>query len=85
MGLAIGRRGQLRAAFDPHPSADRDRVRAGFTATRSVAGSYEIDFRIMIGEEIRWISMRGQGADEGICDRVMFGIFLDVTGRKQAE
>ena len=67
-----------------HP-ADRDRVRAAFTATRSVAGSYEIDFRIMIGEEIRWISARGQGADAGIVDRVMFGIFLDVTGRKQAE
>jgi two-component sensor histidine kinase len=67
-----------------HP-ADRDRVRAAFTATRSVAGSYEIDFRIMIGDEVRWISARGQGADAGIVDRVMFGIFLDVTARKQAE
>jgi two-component sensor histidine kinase len=67
-----------------HP-ADRDRVRAAFTATRSVAGAYEIDFRIMLGDEVRWISARGQGADEGIVDRVMFGIFLDVTGRKQAE
>ena len=67
-----------------HP-ADRDRVRAAFTATRSVAGSYEIDFRIMIEDEIRWISARGQGADAGIVDRRMFGIFLDVTGRKQAE
>lgn len=67
-----------------HP-ADRDRVRAGFSATRSVAGSYEIDFRICLGDEIRWISARGQGADAGIVDRVMFGIFLDVTGRKQAE
>src|SRR5687767_11119896 len=67
-----------------HP-ADRDRVRAAFTATRSVAGSYEIDFRIMVEDEIRWISARGQGADAGIADRVMFGIFLDVTGRKQAE
>jgi two-component sensor histidine kinase len=67
-----------------HP-ADRDRVRAAFTATRSLAGSYEIDFRIMIGDEVRWISARGQGADAGIVDRVMFGIFLDVTGRKQAE
>jgi hypothetical protein len=28
---------------------------------------------------------RYQGADAGIVDRVMFGIFLDVTGRKQAE
>ena len=67
-----------------HP-ADQDRVRAAFSATRSVAGSYEIDFRICLGDEVRWISARGQGADAGIVDRVMFGIFLDVTGRKQAE
>jgi two-component sensor histidine kinase len=67
-----------------HP-ADRDRVRAAFTATRAVLGSYEIDFRIMVGEEVRWISARGQGDDTGIVGRVMFGIFLDVTGRKQAE
>jgi two-component sensor histidine kinase len=67
-----------------HP-ADRDRVRAAFTATRSVAGSYEIDFRIMLDDEVRWISARGQGADAGIVNRTMFGVFLDVTGRKQAE
>ena len=67
-----------------HP-ADRDRVRAAFNATRSVAGSYEIDFRILVGDGIRWISARGRGADEGIVDGVMFGIFLDVTARKQAE
>ncbi len=67
-----------------HP-ADRDRVRAAFSATRSVAGSYEIDFRIMLGDEVRWISARGQGADLNILEGVMFGIFLDVTGRKQAE
>jgi len=67
-----------------HP-ADRDRVRAAFLATRSVAGPYEIDFRIVLGHEVRWISARGQGADAGIVDRTMYGIFLDVTGRKQAE
>ncbi len=67
-----------------HP-ADRDRVRAAFEATRSVAGSYEIDFRIMIGDDIRWVSARGQGADAGMVERAMFGIFLDVTDRKQAE
>jgi two-component sensor histidine kinase len=67
-----------------HP-ADRDRVQAAFTATRSVPGPYEIDFRIMIGEDIRWISARGQAAEAGASDRPMFGIFLDVTGRKQAE
>lgn len=67
-----------------HPE-DRNRVRAAFTATRAVAGSYEIDFRICLSEEVRWISARGQGADAGIVDGKMFGIFLDVTGRKQAE
>lgn len=67
-----------------HP-ADRDRVRAAFNATRSVEGPYEIDFRIMLGDDIRWISARGKGADADIVDGVMFGVFLDVTGRKQAE
>lgn len=73
---------QLSAKIHP---ADRNRVRAAFTATRSVEGPYEIDFRIIVEGQIRWISARGQGADDGIVDRTMFGIFLDVTGRKQAE
>ncbi len=67
-----------------HP-ADRDRVRAAFAATRAVLGAYETDFRILIGDEVRWIAARGQGEDVGIVGRTMFGIFLDVTGRKQAE
>lgn len=67
-----------------HP-ADRDRVRAAFTATRGIIGAYEVDFRIMVGEQIRWISARGLGDDSGLHDGQMFGIFLDVTGRKQAE
>ncbi|TGQ77130.1 MULTISPECIES: sensor histidine kinase [unclassified Mesorhizobium] len=67
-----------------HP-ADRDRVRAAFTATRALVGAYEIDFRIILGEEIRWISARGLGNDEGLHNGQMSGVFLDVTGRKQAE
>ena len=67
-----------------HPT-DRDRVRAAFIATRSVVGSFEIDFRIIIDDDIRWISARGQGSDGASVDRTMFGVFLDVTGRKQAE
>lgn len=67
-----------------HP-ADRDRVRAAFAASRALTGQYEIDFRILIGEEVRWVSARGQGEDEGMVDRTIFGVFLDVTGRKQAE
>jgi two-component sensor histidine kinase len=67
-----------------HP-ADRDRVRAGFAATRAVLGAYETDFRIVVNTEVRWVSARGRGHDVGMVGRTMFGIFLDVTGRKQAE
>lgn len=67
-----------------HP-ADRDRVRAAFAATRGILGPFEIDFRITVGDDVRWISARGQGDDAGIVAGVMFGIFLNVTGRKQAE
>jgi len=67
-----------------HP-ADRDRVRAAFSATRAIEGSYEIDFRTLVGNKVRWISARGQGSDAGIRRRMMTGIFLDITDRKQAE
>ncbi|MES2495824.1 MAG: HWE histidine kinase domain-containing protein [Pseudomonadota bacterium] len=67
-----------------HP-ADQDRVRAAFAATRANLGAYEIDFRIILASEIRWISARGQGGDVGMIERAMAGVFLDVTARKQAE
>lgn len=67
-----------------HP-ADRNRVRAAFAATRRTLGTFEIDFRLKLDNEIRWISARGQGDDKGIALRVMFGVFLDVTQRKQTE
>lgn len=67
-----------------HP-ADRDRVGEAFHATRTVSGSYEIDFRIMLGDVVRWISARGQGDDAATVNDVTFGVFLDVTDRKQAE
>jgi two-component sensor histidine kinase len=67
-----------------HP-ADRDRVRAAFAATRAIHGPFEIDFRVLLGDLVRWISARGRGEDAGIVGRTMFGIFIDVTGRKQAE
>lgn len=67
-----------------HPF-DRNRVRAAFNATRAIDGTYEIDFQICVGDEVRWIAARGQGDDDGIVGRTMSGIFLDVTGRKQAE
>ena len=67
-----------------HPP-DREVVKTTIEATRSRPGPYEVHFRILRGGEVYWIVARGLGADEGIVDRVMFGIFLDVTERKQAE
>ncbi len=67
-----------------HPE-DLDRVRTAFKATQPIQGAYEIDFRILHGGEVRWVSARGQGENIGIVERVMFGVFLDVTERKQAE
>lgn len=67
-----------------HPE-DLDRVRAAFASTRHVLGAYEVDFRIMHGEDVRWVSARGRGDDQGIVGRLMFGVFLDVTERKMAE
>lgn len=60
-------------------------MRAAFNATRALIGPYEIDFRISVDDKLSWISARGQGDDAGIVRRIMFGIFIDVTGRKQAE
>lgn len=67
-----------------HP-ADRSRVRAAFTATRGMVGGYETDFRIVLGGDVRWISSRGRGEEDGNHLRRVSGIFLDATGRKQAE
>ena len=67
-----------------HPE-DLDRVRSAFTSTRTVSGAYDVDFRILHRKTLRWISARGRGDDQGIVDRLMFGVFLDVTERKMAE
>ncbi len=67
-----------------HPE-DLDRVRAAFAATREILGAYEVDFRILHGKDVRWVSARGRGDDQGIVGRLMFGVFLDVTERKMAE
>lgn len=67
-----------------HP-ADLDKVRAAFAATRERFGAYETDFRILLGKEVRWISARGRGYDQGIVGRIMYGVFIDVSVRRRAE
>lgn len=65
--------------------ADLDKVKEAFNATRDLRGAYETDFRILHDEDVRWVSARGRGDDQGIIDRIMYGVFLDVTARKVAE
>jgi two-component sensor histidine kinase len=68
-----------------HPE-DIDRVGKSFEATRTMAGLYEIDFRIMLAsKQIRWVSARGHGNGETMVGRTTFGIFLDITERKEAD
>jgi len=67
-----------------HPE-DLDKVRAAFAATRERFGPYETDFRVLLGNEVRWVSARGRGDDEGIVGRIMYGVFIDVSVRKRAE
>ncbi len=67
-----------------HPE-DLDRVRATFASTRDIIGVYEVDFRILDGKEVRWISARGRGDEQGIVGPLMFGVFLDVNERRKAE
>jgi two-component sensor histidine kinase len=64
---------------------DLDRVKAAFAATRSTPGPYQLDFRIVRDDGIRWVSARGRGGDEGIVGRTLFGVFLDSTERKADE
>ena len=67
-----------------HP-ADRDDVSSAFLAARTLPGTYQIDFRIMIEDGIRWIACRGHGDDTCASGRTMFGVFFDATTRKSAE
>ena len=53
---------------------DLDRVKAAFAATRSTPGPYQLDFRIVRDDGIRWVSARGRGGDEGVVGRTMFGV-----------
>ena len=67
-----------------HPE-DIERVRAAFMAAREIAGAFELDFRIMYRQEVRWIAARSQSDEAAMVGGLMFGIFLDVTERKLAE
>lgn len=70
--------GDLAACVHP---PDLEKVRSAFNALRDLRDVSEVDFRILRGDELRWVSARGRGDEDGI----MYGVFLDVTSRKRAE
>ena len=67
-----------------HPD-DLDRVNRAFGTTRAGTGAYEIDFRILRDDGVRWLSARGQNGNKGVVERMMLAVFLDVTDRKLAD
>jgi PAS domain-containing protein len=86
VGRATRRRPvHLRRPLVPHRPTGPRPAHSAFAATRAKPGHYQIDFRILHGNGIKWVSARGRGADEGIVGRTMFGVFLDSTDRKEAE
>jgi two-component sensor histidine kinase len=85
LGRAEKRNRDLRRPVSAYPSGGSRQGAGGVRGDSLHCGAYEIDFRIMVGDDVRWVSARGQGDDAGIVGRIMFGIFIDVTGRKQAE
>src|SRR6266542_3633698 len=69
-----------------HPNDRDDLIRARNKALAE-AGSYEIEFRVVLpGGQVRWVSSRGyvESNDRGKPVRVL-GLSIDVTQRKMAE
>ncbi|MFU8825685.1 sensor histidine kinase [Yoonia sp.] len=64
-----------------HPD-DQDKVHAALDAVRYAGVDHHFDFRIWRGDEIRWISTRCRCDGD---DRKVYGVFVDVTARMQAE
>ena len=84
-GIQEGRLVTFRKLSERIHPVDVERVGRAFEAVRRQTGTYEIDFCILDNDQRRWISARGQGGGAGMVERVMFGIFTDITNRKEAE
>jgi len=68
-----------------HPD-DRDRVMAAVNHTVATAAEYDIEYRVVNGDMVRWVSARGRLERDDERDIVRFhGVVLDVTARKLAE
>jgi len=84
-GIALGDPVTLKTLSQRIHPPDLDLVTKTIEGTRVKPGPYEVDFRIARDDKIRWIVARGLGGDEGLVGRDMFGVFMDITDRKQAE
>lgn len=84
-GIAEGTPLSFRYILDLIHPADRNRLLAAWDTARE-SGAYDLEFRILIGTEIRWVRERAQfrhGADGR--PMVAVGTVQDVTARKAAE
>ncbi|HYR29410.1 MAG TPA: PAS domain S-box protein, partial [Thermoanaerobaculia bacterium] len=68
-----------------HPD-DRARVMAAVNHTVETGAEYDIEYRVVNGEMVRWVSARGRLERDDERGIVRFhGVVLDVTARKLAE
>ena len=67
-----------------HPE-DLAKFRLVFDAARETPGTHDVEFRVLRGLEHRWISAHGARDEQDAADRLMVGVFLDVSERRMAE
>ncbi|MDE4909333.1 HWE histidine kinase domain-containing protein [Methylobacterium sp. 092160098-2] len=73
------------ALFAKVNAEDRPKMMLDWFASATSPKAYSFDFRIGEDPDVRWISARGIGGDEGRVGAWIQAIFLDITDRKRAE
>jgi len=61
---------------------DRDRVRECFAAAAAGSGSFEVECRILSGDDVRWLLIKGMPFDN---PRRLAGVTQDITARRLTE
>lgn len=70
--------------FDRVHAEDRERVMTRFHAALRGEEAYDVEFRVFVGEELRWARARGRLLEGGSPARFV-GIAEDITSRKRIE
>lgn len=68
-----------------HPG-DRERIRQAYVKATEETGQYDSEYRVILPSgQIRWIASRGRAEFKDGRPKLMRGVSLDITKRKQAE